>query len=225
MSTVESSAFFLRDHDTGNEIIIFGDVEPDSVSLEPRNRRVWQNAAPKVANGTLSAIFIECSYTDAIDDAYLYGHLCPRHLIAELSVLADKVLDIRERGTASDKKRKRLSVESPLVDRSPRSKRAQSTSSGKVRTSSRTPFATSEPVEGMSELSSFDDLVPPDPTRWAKGDPPLVGLSVYIIHIKETLKDGSTPGEKIVEELNAHGEEYNLGCQFFLPDPSEAIDI
>jgi hypothetical protein len=94
-ATVESSAFFIRDHHTGNEIIIFGDVEPDCVSLDPRNKRVWEAAAPKIATGKLRAIFIECSYDDSVEDATLYGHLCPRHLIAELTLLAGKVMEAR----------------------------------------------------------------------------------------------------------------------------------
>uniref|UniRef100_A0A093XTN7 3',5'-cyclic-nucleotide phosphodiesterase n=1 Tax=Talaromyces marneffei PM1 TaxID=1077442 RepID=A0A093XTN7_TALMA len=113
---VESSAFFIRDDKTGKEIIIFGDIEPDSVSLEPRNKRVWEIAAPKIVTGSLRAIFIECSYNDAIDDETLYGHLCPRHLIAELKVLASKVEEARpdqsqqegqrRRGRSSKRKRK-----------------------------------------------------------------------------------------------------------------------
>ncbi|KAL3436664.1 cAMP phosphodiesterases class-II-domain-containing protein [Aspergillus tetrazonus] len=94
-TTVESSAFFLRDQKTGTEIIIFGDVEPDSVSFSPRNRKVWEIAAPKVASGTLRAIFIECSYVDSTEDIYLFGHLCPRHLVDELTVLAARVADIK----------------------------------------------------------------------------------------------------------------------------------
>lgn len=113
---VESSAFFIRDDNTGKEIIIFGDIEPDSISLEPRNKRVWEIAAPKVVSGSLRAIFIECSFNDAIDDETLYGHLCPRHLIAELKVLASKVEEARpdqhqekgqrRRGRSSKRKRK-----------------------------------------------------------------------------------------------------------------------
>lgn len=112
---VESSAFFIRDDNTGKEIIIFGDIEPDSISLEPRNKRVWEIAALKIVSGSLRAIFIECSYNDAIDDETLYGHLCPRHLIAELKVLASKVEEARpdhqqkgqrRRGRSSKRKRK-----------------------------------------------------------------------------------------------------------------------
>ena len=87
----DSSAFFIRDEETGREILIFGDVEPDSISLSPRTARVWADAAPKIASGVLSAIFIECSYDDSQRDETLFGHLAPRHLIAELSVLANEV--------------------------------------------------------------------------------------------------------------------------------------
>jgi cAMP phosphodiesterase len=89
---VDSSAFFIRNDFNGQEIIIFGDIEPDSVSLCPRNHIVWEDAAPKIASRTLKAIFIECSYDDSVRDEDLYGHLCPRHLIAELAVLASKVM-------------------------------------------------------------------------------------------------------------------------------------
>ena len=93
---VDSSAFFLRNETDGTEIIVFGDVEPDSVSLSPRNHIVWEDAAGKVASGTLKAIFIECSYDDSVRDQELYGHLCPRHLIAELRYLAAKVLAVKK---------------------------------------------------------------------------------------------------------------------------------
>src|SRR5436190_17749527 len=74
VATVESSAFFIRDDHSGTEIIVFGDIEPDSLSLEPRNEKVWEVAAPKIAAGTLRAIFIECSFADSVCDDSLYGH-------------------------------------------------------------------------------------------------------------------------------------------------------
>ncbi|KFY30793.1 hypothetical protein V493_01658 [Pseudogymnoascus sp. VKM F-4281 (FW-2241)] len=84
----DSSAYFIRDIRTGREVLIFGDVEPDSISLSPRNHQVWTDAAPKIANGTLKAIFIECSYSDSRNDDTLFGHLAPRFLIEELLALA-----------------------------------------------------------------------------------------------------------------------------------------
>jgi hypothetical protein len=129
-ATVESSAFFIRDSHTGNEIIIFGDVEPDCVSLDPRNKRVWEAAAPKIATGKLRAIFIECSYDDSVEDASLYGHLCPRHLIAELTMLAGKVMEARHPNMAILTMGKRKYSDGNKYGRSgqvsPRSKRPQS---------------------------------------------------------------------------------------------------
>ncbi|EER38179.1 cAMP-specific phosphodiesterase [Histoplasma capsulatum H143] len=123
VATLESSAFFLRDDHSGKEIIVFGDIEPDSVALEPRNEKVWEIAAPKVVNGSLRAIFIECSFMDSVEDSSLYGHLCPRHLIAELEVLAGKVLKVTKPkfgDMATGRKRKHAGASSggPVSDES-----------------------------------------------------------------------------------------------------------
>jgi hypothetical protein len=96
---IDSSAFFIRTESTlttpTKEILIFGDVEPDSLSLSPRTAYIWAEAAPKIASGILTGIFIECSYTDAQADAVLFGHLAPRHLLAELQSLAEMVKEAR----------------------------------------------------------------------------------------------------------------------------------
>ncbi|KAK5094361.1 3',5'-cyclic-nucleotide phosphodiesterase pde1 [Lithohypha guttulata] len=92
---VKSSAFFILNEETNNEVLIFGDIEPDAVSSSPQNYKVWRTAASKVANGTLKAIFIECSYEDSVRDSDLYGHLCPRHLIQELLFLAREVAECK----------------------------------------------------------------------------------------------------------------------------------
>ncbi|KAJ5819267.1 hypothetical protein N7474_004858 [Penicillium riverlandense] len=249
LATVESSAFFLRDHSTGNEIIVFGDVEPDSVSLEGHNKLVWDTAAPKIAAGTLRAIFIECSYNDSVDDAYLYGHMCPRHLAAELTILAAKVVDMHD---SVDKKRKRkettIAGEITPEQVSPKSKRSQSNSSGanlninvnapsQSRNSSINDKDIPDAAPAISaRAESFTlhdghstaiagDLIP-NPASWADSTPlPLAGLSVYIIHIKEHLTDGPPPGDQILRELRAHGEAASLGCEFFIPDPLQGIWI
>jgi cAMP phosphodiesterase len=109
----DSSAYFIRDIATGNEVLIFGDVEPDTISPFPRNARVWADAAPKIISKSLKGILIECSYDDSQKDDSLFGHLCPRHLIQELRVLAGAVNDMRaplddDRGR-DNKKRKRPS--------------------------------------------------------------------------------------------------------------------
>lgn len=104
----DSSAYFVRDITTGREVLIFGDVEPDSISLSPRNFHVWNDAAPKIALGTLKGIFIECSYDNSKADDQLYGHLTPRYLIEELRNLATCVESLKQIERES-RKRKRPS--------------------------------------------------------------------------------------------------------------------
>ncbi|KAK4201871.1 putative 3',5'-cyclic-nucleotide phosphodiesterase [Triangularia verruculosa] len=88
----DSSAYFFQHVETGREILMFGDVEPDSESLTPRNLFVWQIAAPKIAAGKLTAIFIECSYDNSVTRDRLYGHLAPRYMAEEMTALAKEVL-------------------------------------------------------------------------------------------------------------------------------------
>jgi cAMP phosphodiesterase len=114
---VDSAVFFIRDKETGAEAMMWGDVEPDSVSHDPRNSAVWREAARKIVMGSLRAVFIECSYDDSQPDACLYGHLSPRHLIAELEVLAGHVKDIKAaeaKGRQEKLKRKRVSADLSL---------------------------------------------------------------------------------------------------------------
>ena len=115
----DSSAFFILDEHTRKEILIFGDVEPDSISLAPRTAKVWSDAAPKIVAGTLRAIFIECSYDDSQPDETLFGHLAPRHLLAELLVLAEKVNDHIASSSSGEK---------PLTDDSTRKRKRESAS-------------------------------------------------------------------------------------------------
>lgn len=93
----DSSSYFIRDVDTGIEVLIFGDVEADSISMHPRNLNIWQEAAPKIVMGTLKAILIECSYDDSRPVDRLFGHLTPSFLIQELTVLADEVKGAKAR--------------------------------------------------------------------------------------------------------------------------------
>jgi len=108
-AVVDSTAYFIRDDPTGREVLIFGDVEPDIVSLNPRTAQVWAEAAPKIVAGSLRAVFIECSYDDSQADAVLFGHLAPRHVIKEMVVLANMVKARRaeERERREGRKRKR----------------------------------------------------------------------------------------------------------------------
>ncbi|CAK7271259.1 3',5'-cyclic-nucleotide phosphodiesterase pde1 [Sporothrix epigloea] len=90
-----SSAYFIRDVKTGREVLMFGDVEPDSVSLSPRNALIWQEAAPKIVAGSLAAIFVECSYDNSQPLDRLYGHLTPWFVAEEMANLASEVAHAR----------------------------------------------------------------------------------------------------------------------------------
>ncbi|CAK7268337.1 3',5'-cyclic-nucleotide phosphodiesterase pde1 [Sporothrix epigloea] len=92
----DSSAYFIRDVKTGREILMFGDVEPDSVSLSPRNAHIWQEAAPKIVAGNLAAVFVECSYDDSQPLDRLYGHLTPWFVAEEMTSLAFEVDRVRQ---------------------------------------------------------------------------------------------------------------------------------
>jgi cAMP phosphodiesterase len=110
-SVVDSTAFFIRAEATGKEILIFGDVEPDAISSCPRTHIVWAEAAPKISHGLLAGIFIECSYNDSQKDSVLFGHLSPRHLIAELQTLGDMVAEKKKESAEKvGRKRKRAAT-------------------------------------------------------------------------------------------------------------------
>lgn len=291
---VDSTAYFVRDSETGKELLFFGDVEPDSISLHPRNQYIWAEAARKLALGKLRGIFIECSYDDSQPDAYLFGHLCPRHLIAELQTLAtmtaqakaQRAVEVQERRNAkrkrsdgkgpngvggSEKKRSR-SLASRTIDRNLRRRSeqdyVQSDSGGYgFYTGPSSPDAsgatTPEPMPAsdsgsgsgqapqapaahdtpMSPHSNPPDTahVPsptstahPQPqqhphftsdatshsTSWAP-DPPLRGLRVGVIHIKDTYRDGPHVSETILAQLSEHAakfkeEGHELGVEFFV---------
>ncbi|KAJ8078479.1 3',5'-cyclic-nucleotide phosphodiesterase pde1 [Marasmius tenuissimus] len=90
----ESAAFIIRDDTSEREFVFFGDVEPDSLSSNPRTINVWRLAAPKIPH-KLSTIFIECSWPSGRSDDSLYGHLSPEHLKNELVALATEVYTLK----------------------------------------------------------------------------------------------------------------------------------
>jgi cAMP phosphodiesterase len=348
---VSSSAFFIRNDTTGHEILIFGDVEPDSVSMTPRNHVVWDDAAWKIVDGTLKAIFIECSYDDSVRNEDLYGHLCPRHLVAELTFLAHCVVsrqkqkqsfsatlsgatDISERDmaiaandstthtaaadmsmrqppTSSELKRKRKRAVNGDLARTPEvapstsfestmpSPRAllsaaaspsyvgtRSASSASRRKMSREsniggpptpargrsvtfqpwaePSSANSPASGAAAAVAAQQFVSggqivtagpgsgsshslssttttatatqaqtnqPFHSRSWSGPPrerlsePLKGLVVHIIHVKDTLADGPSPGDVILGQLRAQGEEVGLGADFSVTNCGDSIWI
>ena len=312
---VDSSAFFIRNDVTGQEIIIFGDIEPDSVSMLPRNHVVWDDAAPKFANGSLKAIFIECSFDDSVSDADLYGHLCPRHLVDELTFFAQRVqavrkyermnciggveevdtkkttLNLQEPPSPSSLKRKRKRASEALGNGTPPTRILQASSeaartTGRSVSRTRRKVGTGDPLLGkaLSSLPSAEHegdgyiseeslsrergpMSPPlvrqhhhqppqphaqQPSQYVAGQasltvdqtgsvhivPPekgvakvevkhmgdaLKGLTVHIIHIKDTLADGPSQGDVILGQLRARGKESGLGCEFHVTSCGESI--
>lgn len=96
----ESSCFFIKHIPTQHEFLFFGDVEPDSVAVKPRNVTVWRAAAPKIPHD-LSTVFIECSYPAGRPDSELWGHLTPDHLVQEMIALATEVVLVRQSSKGS----------------------------------------------------------------------------------------------------------------------------
>ena len=240
----DSAAFFIRDDVTGKEVLVFGDVEPDSISLFPRTARVWSDAASKVAAGILTGIFIECSYDDSQSDETLFGHLAPRHLIAELQVLAEKVRSIRRPSvTEHPRKRKRESngvrmhddfdIRSRQGHTPYQTRRQEGTSS--ISPSSR-PYDESTPAAESTLLPSATDGLALSLLEQQKGSPstapslgfsvearPLHGLQIIIIHVKDTLKDGPEVGDIILSQLQEHDEAAQLGCTFVISKSGTSI--
>jgi cAMP phosphodiesterase len=285
---VDSTAYFIKDSETGREVLIFGDVEPDSLSLTPRNYIIWAEAAKKVASGCLTGILIECSYNDSCADEYLFGHLAPRHLIAELVTLAGMVREAKIHLGVDDrqaKKRKRSGMTSAEVAKhavgESERKRSRSLASRTVSqnhrrrsepdhsapdsstmhtsgtpspdpasfpTSDAGPDAPTSPMShsqpqlhasnnnhvqaahygpnGFAKASTFDvgKSTTSEPGAW---DPPLKGLRVVVIHVKDTFKDGPHVSETIAEELAAYeqglqDEGKGLGCEFVISKSGES---
>ncbi|KAF1994540.1 hypothetical protein P154DRAFT_475798 [Amniculicola lignicola CBS 123094] len=230
---IDSSVYFIRTdatpHSPCREVLIFGDVEPDSVSLSPRTAHIWAEAAPKIAAGILTGVFIECSYNNSQGDAVLYGHLAPRHLITELQNLGEMVKEARrehereKEEQRKGRKRKRAShglfPSGPEAETSARkgSKSRSMAIPKEVQTDDEvmTDYATSTPgrMTGTQTPTMVHPAAPPAlnlahmsaehgrALQSATFDSPLKGLKVVIIHVKDTLSDGPLVGESILEEL------------------------
>ena len=242
MRPIDSSAFFLRDDHTGHEILIFGDVEPDSLALSPRNGQVWSDAASKVTAGVLTGVLIECSYDDSQSDETLFGHLAPRHLIAELKVLADKVKALKRREQAPlQRKRKRFSNGTDMredIETTGRIGRTPSQSGRRPRRQTVSPASPSLVSEDSmphggaqsakeSKLNISESVHETTEGPGETGEPwgyrPLKDLQVIIIHVKETLKDGPDPGETILAQLEQAEKAEQLGCIFSISKAGASI--
>lgn len=241
----DSTAFFIRAEATGDEILVFGDVEPDTVSMAPRNAKVWADAAPKIVSGSLKAVFIECSYTDTQTDETLYGHLAPRHLMAELAVLAEHVEAVRlsrpppsstlrlyeDSAHHSLRPKRKRQAESLDLGRSSTARRGRGPTrrgspggGGGREASSLSPAPRPRTSQSRSAskrgLHKSDGDNPPEvryPWGGTGSTRPLSGLRVVIIHIKDALSDTTNAGEVILKDLQGHAYYEALGVEFVVP--------
>lgn len=226
----DSSAYFIQDQNNHREVLIFGDVEPDSISLSPRNLQIWQEAGPKIAAGNLRGIFIECSYDDSQSNDRLFGHLKPCFVIEELQVLAAEVEVARKMRSIDSKKRKRMSSHEGVPRRkpsigdlqpedpvSPKTVKASfiPETSNHILTPDTPHLATPTAELTLRELESFGPAL--EPMR------PLEGLKVVIIHVKDKLSDGPDVGDVILAELLTYEKEAQLGCEFIISRPGQSI--
>lgn len=230
----DSSAYFIRDTESGKEVLIFGDVEPDSVSLSPRNLPIWQEAAPKVASGALRGIFIECSYDNSQSIDRLFGHLKPCYVIEELKTLAGEVENVRKVTIRESKKRKRAESHGTGSNGGEGSLTVQNRK--KVCDEPVSPKS-ARPVAGPSlapsvEVAEQGAAEGDDPSGADEGREPssftvrenaLRGLKIVITHVKDRLVDGYDIGEKILQELRDEEEIERLGCEFIISRPGESV--
>lgn len=235
----DSSAYFIRDNATGREVLMFGDVEPDSISLSPRNMGIWREAAPRVANGNLAAIFIECSYDNSQTDDRLFGHLTPRYVIREMQALAAAVEAVRQTPSRLDpsKKRKRdpegangkanaasasQGDDHPVSPKSIRpAKKGPSSVTGTEHNSGvdtphiSTPTAEMSPKDFEAATTPINEALHPTNA--------LRGLKVVIIHVKDTLVDGEAPRDVIRAQLLEAEKEAQLGCEFIVSSQGQSF--
>jgi cAMP phosphodiesterase len=54
---------------------------------------------------------------------------------------------------------------------------------------------------------------------------PLKGVTIHIIHVKDSLMDGPPQGDIIVSQLRTLGEEVGLGCEFNVTNCGDSIWI
>jgi len=218
----DSSAYFIRDIATGREVLVFGDVEPDSISLSPRNHIIWGEAAPKIIAGHLGAIFIECSYDDSRAEDLLFGHMAPRYIVEEMKELVAQVRKF-SKGEKVSKKRKRISNGNGLRRRSTRSMPRDAP----ISPGTELPFSAFEfevtQSDGIEELTDGESSTIQELAFRGKADPPLSGVKVVIIHMKEKLDDGPYIGDIILKELHEYEKEERFGCEFVIAKAGDAM--
>lgn len=231
----DSSAYFIQSQQHSREVLIFGDVEPDSISLSPRNLQIWQEAAPKIAAGSLAAMFIECSYDDSRENDRLFGHLKPMFVMEEMKVLAGEVERAR---SLTNRKRKRVSAGLEIRRSFPKMETVSSELISPEYISTEDPVSprssgsenvgfldTPTPTDGgIADEELMGAFMPPDPLLPVVAvKRPLEGLKVVIIHVKDKLTDEPEAGETILNELQAHEKLANLGCEFIMAKSGQSF--
>ena len=255
---VDSTAYFIRDDPSGRELLFFGDVEPDMLSLNPRTAAVWAEAAPKIAAGHLRAVMIECSYDDSQGDSILFGHLAPRHLFKELTSLADIVKRKRQEKMERRHSRKRKRSVNPgsqsvnMLDPSasvsmrpikdvsmgpsddePDGSSKRGRVSGRLSRLATTPTPTRHdravsPLARYELNASAENEHPWVHVAEEDSTPPLADLTVVVIHVKDTLRDGPLVGDTILQQLRDHeatlkeSDGIGLGCNFVISKVGES---
>lgn len=229
----DSSAYFIQNQTNHREVLIFGDVEPDTISLSPRNLQIWQEAGPKIAAGYLRAIFIECSYDESQSNDRLFGHLKPIFVIEELRVLAAEVEVARKMRSIDSKKRKRMSStdqvrrrrpshgdlppEDPVSPKTVKASLSSQEMPNHILTPDTPHIATPTAELTLGDLGAFSPTL--------ESSRPLEGLKVVIIHVKDKLSDGPDVGDTILQELQDYEMEAQLGCEFIISKPGQSLLI
>ena len=83
----ESTAFLVRSGDA--YILYLGDTGADRIEKSDRLNQLWKAAGPLIRDKKLKAIFIEVSFGNEQAETALFGHLTPKLLMEELSVLSE----------------------------------------------------------------------------------------------------------------------------------------
>lgn len=206
----------------------------DSISLDPRNDRVWQEAALKIFQGKLGSIFIECSYDRSQPDEHLYGHLSPVHMMTELALLAEGVEALRHKERSERLKRKRQPSNDDLLEEHGRTspRPAKRRSEGDIFSESLCP-RTPPPFTNMRRESNVSPRSTPLPSisapppiitttttttdfrkDWVQ---PLKGLQIVVTHVKDTMSGEDIPS-KVLADLEALEEKEKLGVTFLMAE-------
>ena len=81
----ESTAFLVGHKN--NYVLYLGDTGADEVEQSNQLEKLWMAVAEKIKAGQLKALFIEVSFDNAMPDKSLFGHLTPKLLMQELTIL------------------------------------------------------------------------------------------------------------------------------------------